>query len=963
MDAGASYYQISDSMTGEQIVSRTLLPNGATDPRVFILKRFFIVTFKSVVTATNHLQYVAIPLANPTTPGTTQDISSSVAASAGYDAVTANNALYFVWAGASTTIKLAYLTVPGWGASSQVLSSAVTISSKTATLMSVTADESGSAPVIWASFWDSGSTDGYSMAYDAQLNAILTPTQIITGTSIAEITSVATDSTSTVFYEVNNNYSSTGAYPVSSIKTHYVDKNTITIGGAVGTVSTILRSVGLASKAFFEDDGTIHMLVAYGTTASPTLSNQPTYFLIDSDGNIYMRMAYSNGGGYASNQVLPNVSSIDGYNYIPYLLTDFLESVNKGTSLPSGTPTNAIYTQTGINLAKIGINKGTQLSSEIADVLTLTGGQTWMYDGITPVEQGFHVWPENVAIQGNSTVGSLVAATTYFYTFTYEWTDNQGELHRSAPSIPITYVPVAAPANFTGNRTSGSPTLTGVSSFTGLQVGQAISGTGIPAATYILSLNSGASTLTMSANATSGTSTSTTVTPVAVTTVSLYVPTLRLTYKDSPNPVRIVGYRWSSTQETYYQFTSLTSPTLNSLTTDYVTITDGRADSAILGNTLLYTTGGVVENIAPPASMGSALFKNRMFLVPSENPNTLWFSKQVIQNVPVEFSDLFTLYVAPTTGAQGSTGPVKCISAMDDKLIIFKKDAIYYVTGNGPDNTGLNNDFGDPVFITASVGCSNPNSIVLMPMGLMFQSDKGIWLLSRDLSTNYIGDAVEAYNNETIQSAENIPGTNQVRFVLDTGVTLTYDYYYQQWSTFTNINAISATLYQGFHTYLNQYGQVFQELPGSYMDGSKPVLMKFKTSWIQLAGLRGFQRFYYALLLGKYVTPFRLNVQFSYDYLDSPVHNVIVTPDNASPAYGDDSVYGSGDPYGGPGNVFSHRVFPEIQKCESFLLTVSEIYDSTEGVPAGAGLTLSAMNIVIGVKRGFGTQRASRSSG
>lgn len=195
MDAGASYYQISDSMTGEQVVSRTLLPNGATDPRVFILKRFFIVTFKSVVTATNHLQYVAIPLANPTTPGTTQDISSSVAASAGYDAVTANNALYFVWAGASTTIKLAYLTVPGWGASSQVLSSAVTISSKTATLMSVTADESGSAPVIWASFWDSGSTDGYSMAYDAQLNAILTPTQIITGTSIAEITSVATDST------------------------------------------------------------------------------------------------------------------------------------------------------------------------------------------------------------------------------------------------------------------------------------------------------------------------------------------------------------------------------------------------------------------------------------------------------------------------------------------------------------------------------------------------------------------------------------------------------------------------------------------------------------------------------------------------------------------------------------------------------------------------------------------------
>lgn len=61
----------------------------------------------------------------------------------------------------------------------------------------------------------------------------------------------------------------------------------------------------------------------------------------------------------------------------------------------------------------------------------------------------------------------------------------------------------------------------------------------------------------------------------------------------------------------------------------------------------------------------------------------------------------------------------------DDKLIIFKPDAIYYVTGQGPDNTGGNNNFSDPIFITSTVGSSNDRSLTFIPAGIMFQSDKG----------------------------------------------------------------------------------------------------------------------------------------------------------------------------------------------------------------------------------------------
>jgi hypothetical protein len=936
VDSSASYYQISDSSTGQQIVKRTALPSSAASPRAYLLGQYFIVTYLVTVSGTTHLQYVAIPTSTPTAPKSPVDIATNVATlTSGYDCIVANNNLYVSWAATSTNIDIAYLT------SNLVVSSIVTVAGHTANLLSVTADNSASTPVIWITFWDSGSTNMYTMAYSQALVAILAPTMVTSG-SFAEISSIATNGIITILFETINDYAS--PYPTSNVQTDYISGITVTQAGvlssltfataatptiAAGTTpTTILRSVGLASKPIYQFVYTLvgspniqvtsnilpsagtytlisqntYFLVAYGDInhdlSVPSL-DQPTYFLIDPTGSIYMRLAYSNGGGYAANQVLPTISFLNGTLYAPYLNNDFLSTQADGVSpgvdksTNSGIPITAIYTQTGVNLAKFMINSTGQYSSEIAGALHLTGGQLWEYDGVRPVEHGFHVWPDNV-VSATATGSGAITAGTYFYQFIYEWVDNQGNTHRSAPSIPVTQV----------TTTSSS-------------------------------------------------------------TNTLYVPTLRLTYKVSPNPVRIVGYRWSVAQQIYYRFTNLASPPINNPSVDFIAITDQNSDPDILGNDILYTNGGVIEDIAAPASIASTLFKNRLFLVDAEDQNLLWYSKQVIENTPVEMSDLFTLYVAPTTGVQGSTGPVTALSAMDDKLIIFKKDAIYYLTGTGPDNTGANNDFSDPIFITAAVGCANPNSIVMQPGGLMFQSDKGIWLLGRDLSTSYIGSPVEAFNGDTVQSSNAIPGKNQVRFILDTGMTLMFDYFYNQWGTFTNVNAISSTLYQGYQTYLNKYGQVFQEAPGTYIDGSTPVLISFQTGWLSLAGLRGFERFYFLFMLGTYFSPFKLNVQLAYNFQSGAQQSIMVTPDNAAPYWGDEAVWGSGGPWGGSpeGNVFQARIFPQQQKCQTFQLTVTEIYDSTLGVAAGQGLSLSGMNAVIGVKKGFPTQKASRSFG
>lgn len=861
---GTSYYQIIDSMTGQIIISEVSLPSTSTMCRVFSLGIYFIITFLQTVSANTHLRYISIPINNPSNPNSVADLSTQVSSlSAGYDGQVYNNTLYLSWSGSDIggSIRTAYLT------STLTLSNVVILNGYAASLMSVTVDSSQSTPIIWATFWNSSSNNIVTVNYSHNLINTLGPTTLVSSVTIQNLTSSSNEGILTVFYETSNTYG------YSSTQTDYISSVTCTQIGSVGSPKIILRSVGIASKSiYFSINNLSYLLVAYSG------SFQPTYFLIDQNGNIISKLAYSNGNGYSTNQILPQLNLSIETLTVGYLIKTQLIPVNKsqGISTPSG-----VYAQTGINIASFTFNVNEIITASIGNNLLTSGGIIWAYDGVKPVEQNFNVWPEDIAVNTSTSGGSL-SAQQYYYYVTYEWTDGQGNLHRSAPSIPMTVTTTGATSSNT-----------------------------------------------------------------------LDIPTLRLTYKTGTNPVRIVIYRWSAAQPISYQITSVTSPTINDPTVDSITYVDTQSDSDILGNMILYTTGGVVENIGPPSCTTMTLFKSRLMLVDSEDQNLIWYSKQVIESTPVEMSDLFTIYIAPTISYQGSTGNITALSALDDKLIIFKENAIYYITGSGPDNTGSNNDFSDPIFITATVGCNNQQSIVFIPNGLLFQSTKGIWILGRDLSTQYIGAPVEKYNGSSVTSAVSIPDTNQVRFTLDNGVTLMYDYYYNQWGTFSNVNALSSTIYQNLHTYLNSFGNLFQESPGVYLDGVNPVLMNFSTSWFNLSGVQGYERAYFFYLLGNYLSPHKLQVQIAYDYNPYPSQTVLINPTNYNPTYGSDTLYGGSSPYGGNLQKEQWRFFFNQQKCQSFQISINEVFDSTYGTQAGAGLTITGIDLVLGAKSGY----------
>ena len=101
----------------------------------------------------------------------------------------------------------------------------------------------------------------------------------------------------------------------------------------------------------------------------------------------------------------------------------------------------------------------------------------------------------------------------------------------------------------------------------------------------------------------------------------------------------------------------------------------------------------------------------------------------------------------------------------------------------------------------------------------------------------------------------------------------------------------------------------------------------------------------------------------AYDYNPNPLQQTTIYPVNFNGTYGSDPIYGDGSPYGGNSQVEQWRVFLDKQRCQSIQITLNELYDPSLGVAAGAGLTLSGINMVIGTKKGYPVLQPSLSVG
>lgn len=463
-----------------------------------------------------------------------------------------------------------------------------------------------------------------------------------------------------------------------------------------------------------------------------------------------------------------------------------------------------------------------------------------------------------------------------------------------------------------------------------LHSGQGITGTSIPSDTVITAVNDTTSVITLSESVTAQITAGNAIVKNAYQS-KLVLPTLRITEKGRiTQPAQIAVWRTPTDGTQYYKV----GFAVNDTTVDSVVFYDYTSDDDLVGNTPLYTNGGEVENIAPPATDIITSYKNRVILVPSEDRLTWWYSKQVIEGTPVEFSDSFVQSI------DQRGGNIAAVTPLDDKLIFLKANDLFYVAGDGPAPSGANNDFSYPQVITSPCGCSEPKSVITIPVGIIFKSAKGYYLLDRGLNVSYIGSEVEDYNSLAVTSAVHLATGTQVRFTVTGGLVLVYDYYVKQWSVFDSIAATDAVIYNNNYTYLTAGGLVLEETPGLYSDNGAVITSSFKTGWISFDKVQNFQRLYATLLVGQYFSPHTLTYSIAQNFVTVPTQTATVTLTSAIDAY--------------------QLRFPTIrQKCEAAQLTFSCVPAST----AGQGAAFSNLMFEMGIKMGAFKMPAVRTYG
>lgn len=402
----------------------------------------------------------------------------------------------------------------------------------------------------------------------------------------------------------------------------------------------------------------------------------------------------------------------------------------------------------------------------------------------------------------------------------------------------------------------------------------------------------------------------------------------------------------------------------NDTTVDFVSFTDNIDDDALLKLEPLYTNGGVLSN-APASWAGGiiAAAKGRLFWTDSTNPNLVRYSQQIAEDTALEAPIDLSLAVDPFGGN------ITAIGVMDDAIYPFKETSTFVFGGPGPAaDPSVNPEslsFTPPELVTSDVGCVSPSSICQAPVGIAFQSRKGIKILSRDRQIVDIGNPVETLNGQTYVRSTLLPDRKSILFLTNTpsGVSLLWDYYRVSWSKFTNhvgIDAVvvglggtdggvgDAAVTGGVYHYLRPDSRVFRETPGVYKDDNSRIPMLIETAWIHLAQqLQGWQRILYAYFLGTYISKHVLSVRYRIDYNEgySPAILSDISANYTPSLYGA-GPYGVG-PYGGPGlgGARYQRRIHINKRCQAISFRIEDVEAPDD---FGASFELSELLIIGG---------------
>lgn len=520
--------------------------------------------------------------------------------------------------------------------------------------------------------------------------------------------------------------------------------------------------------------------------------------------------------------------------------------------------------------------------TQLGESTYFAGGDITAYDGVAVVEHGFSLFPEGIACTpGGAGTGTMTDGVHQVVAI-YEWTDNAGQRHQSAPSLPVTVTVNSGGAN------TGS--------------------------------------------------------------IAVQVPTLLMSQKVG---IYIVCFVTTAAGLTLYRSLVGTGPVIgavaNSIAATNVTVTIQSSDAVLAGNELLYTQplkgGTTLPNVSPGPCDFLWTAQNRLWFNKSDKPLWFGFSQEYVNNVGLQFApDLEDSL--PTESGGFVAG-----AALDEKVIIFGRYRIYAKYGSGPTSSGGFNNYSKPIDIQSDVGCSDPLSVLEAgPGGIIFKSSMGFHVLKRDLSVEYIGDGVAAYDAATVTSAVLMGDRKEARFTLNNGNVLVFSTLIGQWSVFkygslvTPTTAVDAVWWTTLGRYVwialadglnNDVSGILTDTIGA--NAETTVTTYARTAWLKLGTLEGFQRVRWLYITA---TSAGLGSNFS---ITTDYDDVYGGPNS-------ETVTTNLDPIVFPAAAVDlrHKIVKQ-QKCKSIAFTFVDVQAATDQ-PGLAGI--QALALEAGLKKG-----------
>lgn len=487
--------------------------------------------------------------------------------------------------------------------------------------------------------------------------------------------------------------------------------------------------------------------------------------------------------------------------------------------------------------------------AEQRDCLAHSGALADWYDGTAVVEQGFTAAPV-VRAATPFPIGGLMDPGTYLYVTVWEWYDEPGNLHQSEPSLPVS---VTIPA--------GPPT--------GL--------------------------------------------------VQIDVNTLALTRKGDAGDgiakqATLAVFRTTAGgDQLFYRLTPHRGRTAdmieNSKFVEFVSYIDMHNDADLNGPNPLalgfvYTNGNVLPNEFPPAPTAIVSTKNRLWIGAGRE---VWFSKLIVQGEGPAWSSAFVLTL------DDANDQITGLADLDDKVIVFTRDRIYYVTGDGPNDANGGGAFLGPYRIPTDDGCADQRSCVTYGDGLFYWDGTAIQRMNRGLQIEGVGDTVLDLTSNAIGIVAKLdPPTQRIYFLCsrppEFGFVTTkfavHDYRFGQWVTQTNYGEhdgdppfVGPAEVVGHHWHSGQHwiaigGDTsnvgltgYGLTPGLDCNVWFPATLA--TPWLHVAGVNGYQRCWDVTVTGRKLSNHSLVVQALTDYDDSTVRQeMTVDVDAGSPMLG-----------------------------------------------------------------------------